>query len=128
MSQAALTFTISDNSIGLADGRQVTFAGKILQTVNFDNVVVVLIDWMVTNRNVFAISETGNQLWQIEEQPAIHNGNPCTFLEGGGEYAFVSTWDGLELLIEPLTGRIVKERRERGITTEWVDPYMKELK
>lgn len=120
MSQAALTFTISDNSIELADGKQVAFAGKILQTVNFDDVVVVLIDWMITNRNVFGISQTGNQLWQIEEQSAIHNGNPCTYLEGRGEYAFVSTWDGLELLVEPPTGRIVKERRERGVTTEWV--------
>lgn len=120
MSEAALIFTISDNSIELADGRQITFAGKILQAVNFNNVIVVLIDWIVTNRNVFGISQIGNQLWQIEEQPAVHNGNPCTFLEERDKYAFVGTWDGLELLIEPLTGQIVKERRERGITTEWV--------
>jgi len=121
MSEAALTFTISDNSIELADGRQITFAGKILQAVNFNNVIVILIDSMVTNRNVFAISHVGDQLWQIEEQPAIHNDNPCTFLEERDKYAFVGTWDGLELLIEPLTGQIVKERRERGITTDWID-------
>lgn len=122
MSQVATTFTINDNSIELANGRQVTLAGKVLQAVNFDDVVVVLIDWMVTNRNVFGISQAGNQLWQIEEQPAIHNDNPCTRLGEQGEYAFVGTWDGLELLVEPLTGQIIKERRERGITTEWVDP------
>lgn len=115
-------YLINDDTVKLPDGREITFAGKIMQVADFGEVLVVLIDWMVTNRNVFGINQAGEQLWQIEEQQAINSGNPCTFLERCGEHAFVGTWDGLELLIEPLTGRVIKERRERGITTEWVDP------
>lgn len=122
MNQTTVNYLINDDTIKLADGREIALADNIQQSVEFDNAIVVLIDWMATNRNVFGISQEGNRLWQIEEQPAINNGNPCTRLERQGEYLLVGTWDGLELLIEPLTGKVIKERRERGITTEWVDP------
>ncbi len=115
-------YLINDDTIKLADGREAALADKIMQVADFGEVLVVLIDCMVTNRNIFGINQTGEQIWQIKEQPAVNNGNPCTRLERRGEQAFVSTWDGLELLIEPLTGRIIKERRERGVRTDWVDP------
>lgn len=123
MSETAVAnYIVDEDSIESPDGRRLTMQGKIVQVADFGEVLVILIDWMATNRNVFGVNQAGEQIWQIEEQPAVNSGNPCTFLERRGEHAFVGTWDGLELLIEPLTGRIIKERRERGITTEWVDP------
>jgi len=122
MNEITVNFIVNDNEIELAGGQRVTMSGKIMQFVDFGEAIVLLIDWMVTNRNVFGINHEGRQLWQIAEQPAVHNDNPCTHLERRGAHAFVGTWDGLELLVEPLTGQIIKERRERGITTEWIDP------
>lgn len=120
MNQKIGKYLTNDDSIQLNNGQQVKILDKILQVVDFDEVFIIMIDWTVTNQNVFGISRTGNQLWQIAEQPAIHNDNPCTRLEKHGEYILIGTWDGLELLAEPLTGKIIKERRERGFTTEWV--------
>lgn len=122
MSQVIPSFTVSGRAIELPGGYQFTFLGKVIEAIGFDDTVVVLIDWMVTNRNVFGISREGKQLWQIKEQTAIYDDNPCTYLSQRGDYAFVNTFDGLELLVEPRTGKVVKERRERGVTTEWVNP------
>lgn len=117
---AVVNYIVNEDSIELPGGERLTMPGKIVQVADFGEAFVVLIDWMATNRNVFGVNQTGEQIWQIEEQPAVNNGNPCTRLERRGSHAFVGTWDGLELLIEPFTGQIIKERRERGITTEWV--------
>lgn len=122
MNETTVNYIVNDNSIEFTDGQRLILPGKIFQVADFGEAIVVLIDWMITNRNVYGINQDGKQSWQIEEQPAIHKDNACTYLERRGEYAFVGTWDGLELLVEPLTGQIIKERRERGITTEWVDP------
>jgi len=104
ITKITVNYIVNDNTIELANGQRVALSGKILQAVDFGDAIVVLIDWMVTKSNVFGINHDGRQLWQIEEQPAVHNDNPCTHLERRGEHAFVGTWDGLELLLEPLTG------------------------
>jgi len=76
-------------------------------------VVLLLMDDINFNENVYGVSAEGKILWQIEPVPYAHPFSPYTNLSPRNELVKVFNLDGTELIVDPETGRIICETYNR---------------
>jgi len=93
-------------------GRDVTFKWPISQALVCGEVVVVRIDPPVgacDNRNVYGVAPSGEIVWQIEPIKHSYADSPYTGMSLNSEGAVLSNWDGANVVVEPATGRIIRQ-------------------
>lgn len=83
------------------DGKTIAFESEIFDTLELEDVVIVLLEWTDTDRpdahrNVYAVDSDGSIRWQVDE---------CPDITGGGQdvYSGLYDHDG-ELWITNLNG------------------------
>ncbi|AMJ65808.1 hypothetical protein [Hymenobacter sp. PAMC 26628] len=82
---------------------------KVLETQQFEEVLLVIYNWMEFSRevptlNLYAYGLDGGRLWIAEER---HSGDFFTGFVGGRKMIRVSTWDCFLCTLDPATGKIV---------------------
>jgi hypothetical protein len=91
----------------------VTFKFEVAQFIQLDKLIIVRLKVpvdIIFNENVFGLNEEAKIIWQIEHKDFIHKNSPYTnirLLDNG--QIRLSNWDGTQLIVEPLTGDIIKE-------------------
>jgi hypothetical protein len=99
------------------NGRVVEFEYPINErkTLIMDFVIIVILETPSKskyNNNVFAISDIGNFLWQIDiEEPYIKDHN-CPFVEAridDSEKLLLFNWCNTAFIVEPITGAIINK-------------------
>ena len=91
---------------------QVELPYEIKQVEQFDNNLVVRLKIPLGirfNENIFGISYEGKILWQIEPRKHPTSVSPYTNLAREGDSVYVFNWDGTDLVLDPYTGKILKE-------------------
>lgn len=113
----SIFFQIKDNQIRFHTGESIKFDYPI----NADNVVmvdfVIIVILMIPpnvkyNNNVFAVSTSGNLLWQIEVDNRYIQKNNCPFVEvklNDAERLELFNWCSLGLTVEPFSGKVLNE-------------------
>ncbi len=112
MTKTLSNFVVEKEKLIFNSGEVVAFPYPIKKTLEFDNVVVVMLEIQPKNgysNNVFAVNQEGKILWQIEKHPKNLDISVWLDLNRKGDYAQVGNWDGLELIVEPTTGKILQE-------------------
>lgn len=105
-------FSIEGETIGLSNGSTVKLENTVLDCIAFESVIVALIKYEVEGGilydNVVGISFDGRLLWRIAQSP----GKPGSYtaIRKDGGYLWAYSWFGVEMRIEPLTGRMVGSR------------------
>jgi hypothetical protein len=100
----------------LQSGETVSFDYPVNDFLVFQKVTVVILDVPVQkkfNENVFAISDNGNILWQIEKRQFVYENSPYTGIESSGNNVILYNWDGLKLTVVPETGEIISQVFEK---------------
>lgn len=67
----------------------------------------------VLNENMFAVSKSGEIVWQIPEQELFNDDSPYTDLRVKDDLLVVYNWDGQEFTIDPNSYDIVKREFKR---------------
>jgi len=113
LSQIADDLENKERKLTLPSGKTVLLPYPFREKLLFKDVIIVLLDVpsnIQMNENVFGISRSGQILWQIEKKPSPYKTSPYLDLNRDGDNVKVGNWDGMEYIIEPLTGRILQER------------------
>ncbi len=127
----------SENKLVLDGGREITFNYAVWEIVDFDSVAVVLLKTLAKTgplpgvnadvnatkgQNVFGISKAdGEVLWQIMEiwvsppPPGESKEMPYVGLRRGTDGTVsATTWSGVSVYLDPLTGKEVRARGGSG--------------
>lgn len=113
MSQGANKFKVEDKTLTFDVGTSATFDYRIVDAVAFDDAIVVRLNSPLDkhfNENVFGVGYNGKILWQIEEKGHVYDESPYTYIGRKGNKAELFNFDGLELVIEPSTGKILHQQ------------------
>jgi len=105
-------FVVEKEKLIFNSGKVVTFLYPIKKTLEFNDVIVVMLEIPPKtgySNNVFAVNQEGEILWQIGKHPQNLDASVWLDLNRKGEDAQIGNWDGLELIVEPATGKILQE-------------------
>lgn len=94
------------------DDIAVHFNFPIVQAIPFSKTVVIRLEAPVGsqfNENVFGVNPEGRIVWQVPPRRLVYSDSPFTGMEEKGGKILLSNWDGLELLVDPATGEVLKE-------------------
>ena len=111
--QEVTEHTVTGKKIIFHDGKVVDFEFPIAKTVACGECLVVLLDvpiGMKFNENVSGIDCNGRVLWQIEKKKYVYEDSPYTEISQKEGNIVLYNWDGLEIVVDPKTGRIVEEK------------------
>lgn len=103
-------YAIKGNRLLLSGGKYVEFDFPVSQVIEFDEVLVVLLELptqVLFNENVFGVSKGGKILWQISPEKLVYDNSPYVELSRLGEVARLQNWDGLVLHVAPSTGNVI---------------------
>jgi hypothetical protein len=108
-------FQIVDNKIKFNNGKVIEFDFPIRKknVLIVDFIIILMIQTPAKstfNNNVFAVSNTGNFLWQIDMNEPYFNGRNCPFVEmrlneSGNLLLF--NWCSMAYVVNPITGIIL---------------------
>lgn len=104
---------VKSGELLLANGRTVSFDYPIRQTLNFPNVIIVLLNiptGKIFNENVFGVSCDGEVLWQVAPQRYLGDDSPYTGMNYEDDKAGLYNWDSTLYVVEPLTGELISKR------------------
>lgn len=108
--------TVRGNEVILLKEKQlkkrVKFPYDVAQVLDFSNVFVVRIESPLKSRfneNVYGVSYDGKILWQVGPRKYVYEDSPYTGMIKEDEKVKLFNWDGTELLVNPMTGRVLKE-------------------
>lgn len=110
------SFTARGTDLVFASGQKASFKYPVASVVEFDDVLVVMLDVPPNarhNENVYGVSREGQVLWQIQPRLHVYADSPYTYVGRQGDSAALSNWDGLELTVNAETGAILKEEHGR---------------
>ncbi len=111
-----LSYKFEEDKLVIAanDGiNNVNFDSKIKQVEQFDNLLIVRVNPKTKagflNENIFGVSFDGKILWQIEVLPHVYENSPYTGMSKEGESIKLCNWDGTDLIVNPVSGKIIKK-------------------
>ncbi len=90
----------------------VSFPYPVAQVLEFSSAAIVRLEPPTKscfNENVYGVSYGGEILWRIEPREHVHEDSPYTGMIQAGENAKLFNWDGAELLVDPISGHVLKE-------------------
>jgi len=112
------SFDVQENKIKFSNGRTIEFD----HLINKDNIIII--DFVVVlilqappnskyNNNVFALSDTGNFLWQINIDDYLYiKNNNCQFVEIRIDHSgqlVLFNWCNVAFIVDPVTGKIIDQ-------------------
>ncbi len=84
----------------------VQFDSPIAEVLDFDGVMVVRTrPTSASNENVYGISADGRIIWKVGSRRYAYEQSPYTAIRREGANVRLFNWDGLELIVDPSTGR-----------------------
>jgi len=89
------------------------FTGEIDKVLDFESIFVVMIKVPPKgkcNENVFGISPEGTINWQIQPRSYVYKDSPYTGMCRVQDKVKLFNWDGLELVVDPESGKILEEK------------------
>jgi hypothetical protein len=101
-----------DGSIIRARGKKHQFSDIIVETIDFDDVVVIRLagdSSKRNNRNVYAVDLNAKVLWQIPERRHLQDHSPYVGLYRSGHLVEAFNWDGSLLKLDPKRGTVHNE-------------------
>jgi hypothetical protein len=111
-----MTFQVNGTtlSIGNPDGStaKCRLPWPIVQVLEFAEILVVRIEpppGIRFNENVFGILGDASIGWQVAKRDYVYDDSPYTDLIRCEENLKLMNWDGLELLVNPMTGTEASE-------------------
>jgi hypothetical protein len=116
MSQKTPGFRIEEGKLLMDTGKAVSFKYPVYKAIGFDDVVVVMLliqSGGRFNENVFGVSREGELIWQVPEKGHVYESSPYTNIGRDGDKVLLANFDGLQLTVDPPTGKILDERRGR---------------
>ena len=99
--------------IFILSGLRVEFPWPVTKVVEFENAYVAMIEPDTSscfNENIFGVALDGKLLWQIEARRHVYADSPYTYIGKSDDNAKLGNWDGDDLIVEPLTGKILNVR------------------
>jgi len=102
--------------LNFKSGASLKFKYNIAQIIELENVVVVRLDVPSKekhNENIYCISKKGKMIWQIDRLDHVYDDSPYTGMSIKDGDLTIYNWDGLEVVIEPETGRIMNKKYGR---------------
>jgi hypothetical protein len=113
MSAPAERFRVEGNRVVFDSGKAGSFKYDVAEAVGFDRAVVARLEvpaGVILNENVYGLAYDGRVLWQVPARKHVYPDSPYTKIARGADGAVVlSNWDGLELTLDPETGRVLGE-------------------
>ena len=112
MTQLATSVSVKAEKLMLSSGKVIRFPYPVKKALEFDEAIVVVLDvppGEEYSENVFAVGHDGKILWRIKKHPRNLDVSKWLDLNREGDNVQIGNWDGLELIVEPATGRILKE-------------------
>ena len=106
-------YVVQEKNLIFQNCTKMSFDHPICEVIDFPDVVVVMLNVspaQICNENVFGVSYDGDKLWQIEKKSHVYKNSSYTGLFKKGENVVLSNWDGLELTVSPITGKVLSER------------------
>lgn len=95
---------------------QCTLPWPIAQVLAFAGILVVRVEppqGIRFNENVYGVLPDGSVAWQVEVREYVYDDSPFTGLVRYGDNVKLMNWDGLELLVVPISGKEMDERYGR---------------
>lgn len=112
MSQRPDRFRIENGKVVFDSGRVGSFNYPVAEALGFDKAVVARLEppaGVVLNENVYGLDYEGQMLWQVPVRRHVYADSPYTNIARRGDDVLLSNWDGLELTLDPETGRVLGE-------------------
>lgn len=112
MSCSEKKFSVAANKIIFDSGKIIEFKYDIGEALPCSSVIVVMLSVPLKamfNENVYGVSFEGNILWQVPKKKHVYADSPYTGLGYQGDRVVLNNWDGLELVMNPITGEILEE-------------------
>lgn len=97
----------------ISSGLRVEFPWPVIKALEFEDAYVVMIEPDASsyfNENVFGISLDGKLLWQIEVRKHVYANSCYTYIGRSDDNVRLGNWDGDDLIVNPLTGKILSVR------------------
>ena len=116
MSASADRFKIEGGKVVFDSGKVGSFNYDVAEAVGFDTVVVARLEipvGVVLNENVYGLDYDGQMLWQVPTRKHVYTDSPYTKIARRGDAVLLVNWDGLELTLDPETGRVLGENYGR---------------
>lgn len=109
-------FVVQDRTVTLPAGKIVTFEHPVKEAIQIGEVLIVILhipEGTTLTENVFAISKTGQILWQIERIKET-SFNPQDRYVGivshDQEIVTIGNWNGMVVDVDLLNGRLKAKR------------------
>jgi hypothetical protein len=105
-------YDIEGQYIFFSDGRKLEFPSTIVETIDFEDVIVVRVLSDSTRPiplNIFGVSYRGKILWRIPQRALIPADSPFTGLFRNSSYVDAINWNGYSLTLHPFEGAVVSE-------------------
>jgi hypothetical protein len=116
VSAPADKFRVEGGRLVFDSGKVGSFKYDVAEAVGFDAAVVARLEvptGVVLNENVYGLGYDGQMLWQVPARKHVYTDSPYTKIARRGDAVVLSNWDGLELTLDPETGRVLGEGRGR---------------
>jgi hypothetical protein len=112
-----LEWIAKNNKVTISpSGFVVEFASSVADVISFEHALVVRLDPSTEfklNENVFGVNQNGKIAWTVTPRKYVYEHSPYVSIARQGNAVLASNWDGGELLIDPLTGRVLSEGYSR---------------
>lgn len=113
-----LKFEFTDKKLKIFSDQssyEVEFPHKIDMVIQFGDklVVLLLMDHIKFNENVFGVSAKGKILWQIKQKSYPHDFSPYTNISKEGNLVKAWNFSGSDLVIDPDTGKVICKSFEK---------------
>lgn len=110
-----MNYIIQSKNITLSNGYSLDFEYPIKETLIIDNVIIVLIEppyEVVYNQNIFAISLSGDFLWQIGKVELCYTApSNCPYVGitiNKNNELVLFNWCDTAVIVNPKTGDIIR--------------------
>jgi hypothetical protein len=109
-----MNYRIEGKSIILPGGDVAQFDYPISETIDFEDVGVIAVRLKIPprgqfNENVFGLAYDASVRWQIPLVRHVRADSPYIAMRRQGSQLEADNWDGLGLILDPKTGRILEE-------------------
>lgn len=105
-----MKYKVVSNSIRLASGQEVAFERRPLEVADTGTVLIVVLDPTGVEdlpENVYGVDTSGRVRWRVQRFDFAHGRPPYTGVNVSARGVTLYNRSGVEVLIDPLTGRVL---------------------
>lgn len=109
-------FKVGYDSILFDSGQLVKFDLPVSKAVACGGNAIVLLEipsGSILNENVLGVSPDGQILWQVSPRTYVYDDSPYTDVQCQGTRVKLVNWDGVNLILDPVTGNEITRQEGR---------------